>query len=79
MSSASWRRRSRKTAPSGRGLPLVGALANRRGTEPRGSGKALWCGFTVPVAGGEAEGRCGEGYRPASVGRYPGKGDIRAT
>ncbi|UQA91739.1 SpoIIE family protein phosphatase [Streptomyces halobius] len=47
--SSQWpRRRSPgETATSGRGLLLVDALADRWGAEPRGSGKALWCEFTV--------------------------------
>ncbi len=31
------------TAPSGRGLHLVDALASRWGTRPTGSGKSVWC------------------------------------
>ncbi|WP_420711187.1 ATP-binding protein [Streptomyces sp. NRRL S-337] len=52
--SSQWpRRRSPgETATSGRGLMLVGALAERWGAEPRGNGKALWCEFLVPAAPG---------------------------
>ncbi|MFK0290360.1 SpoIIE family protein phosphatase [Streptomyces sp. NPDC090442] len=48
--SSQWPRRRRpgETATSGRGLLLVEALADRWGAEPRGSGKALWCEFSVP-------------------------------
>ncbi|KUL54910.1 protein phosphatase [Streptomyces sp. NRRL F-4489] len=49
--SSQWPRRRRpgETATSGRGLLLVEALSDRWGAEPRGSGKALWCEFTVPA------------------------------
>ncbi|MCK7622683.1 SpoIIE family protein phosphatase [Streptomyces sp. RS10V-4] len=52
--SSQWPRRRRpgETATSGRGLLLVEALADRWGAEPRGSGKALWCEFTVPSGPG---------------------------
>ncbi|MEV8531723.1 SpoIIE family protein phosphatase [Streptomyces sp. NPDC051211] len=39
-------------AVSGRGLMLVDRLADAWGVEPRGSGKCVWCEFTVPTAAG---------------------------
>ncbi|MEC4017897.1 SpoIIE family protein phosphatase [Streptomyces sp. H27-D2] len=42
------RRSPGEAATSGRGLLLVEALAGRWGVESRGTGKAVWCEFTVP-------------------------------
>ncbi|MFF4642744.1 SpoIIE family protein phosphatase [Streptomyces sp. NPDC001389] len=45
------RREADDWAVSGRGLMLVDRLADGWGVEPRGSGKCVWCEFTVPEAG----------------------------
>ncbi|MGW0392748.1 SpoIIE family protein phosphatase [Streptomyces sp. NPDC003042] len=42
------RREAGDWAVSGRGLMLVERLADGWGVEPRGSGKCVWCEFTVP-------------------------------
>ncbi|MER7467765.1 SpoIIE family protein phosphatase [Streptomyces sp. NPDC097981] len=42
------RREAGDWAVSGRGLLLVDQLADEWGVEPRGSGKCVWCEFTVP-------------------------------
>ena len=48
------RREAGESGVSGRGLLLVDRLADAWGVEPRGSGKCVWCEFTVPDrAGGE--------------------------
>ncbi|MEU3405958.1 SpoIIE family protein phosphatase [Streptomyces sp. NPDC006670] len=44
------RRETDDWAVSGRGLMLVDRLADGWGVEPRGSGKCVWCEFTVPRA-----------------------------
>ncbi|MGW6689014.1 SpoIIE family protein phosphatase [Streptomyces sp. NPDC054961] len=51
------RREAGDWAVSGRGLMLVDRLADAWGVEPRGSGKVVWCEFSVPgraVPGGHA-------------------------
>lgn len=47
--SSEWphRRAPGETATSGRGLMLVDALAASWGVEPRGTGKSVWCEFTL--------------------------------
>ncbi|MFF4369745.1 SpoIIE family protein phosphatase [Streptomyces sp. NPDC001594] len=45
------RRETDDWAVSGRGLMLVDRLADGWGVEPRGSGKCVWCEFTVLAAG----------------------------
>ncbi|AZK97843.1 MULTISPECIES: SpoIIE family protein phosphatase [Streptomyces] len=42
------RREAGESGVSGRGLLLVDRLADAWGVEPRGSGKCVWCEFTVP-------------------------------
>ncbi|WP_327677996.1 SpoIIE family protein phosphatase [Streptomyces sp. NBC_00467] len=50
------RRDAGESGVSGRGLLLVDRLADAWGVESRGSGKCVWCEFTVPDrAGGERE------------------------
>ncbi|MFD7921094.1 SpoIIE family protein phosphatase [Streptomyces sp. NPDC059740] len=40
-------RRPGETGTAGRGLMMIDALADRWGTESRGTGKAVWCEFAV--------------------------------
>ncbi|MER5935202.1 SpoIIE family protein phosphatase [Streptomyces sp. NPDC002054] len=42
------RREAGASGVSGRGLMLVDRLADVWGVEPRGSGKCVWCEFTIP-------------------------------
>lgn len=42
------RREAGEAGVSGRGLLLVDQLSDAWGVEPRGSGKCVWCEFTVP-------------------------------
>jgi anti-sigma regulatory factor (Ser/Thr protein kinase) len=44
---------------SGRGLALVEAVATRWGQERRGTGKAVWCSFSLPP-GRNFTGDCGK-------------------
>lgn len=43
---------------NGRGLALVEAVATRWGQERRGTGKAVWCSFSLP-SGKDFAGDCG--------------------
>ncbi|MFJ1703757.1 SpoIIE family protein phosphatase [Kitasatospora sp. NPDC088346] len=45
------RRAPGETATSGRGLLLVDALSASWGVEPRGTGKSVWCEFSLPRDG----------------------------
>ncbi|MER7759856.1 SpoIIE family protein phosphatase [Streptomyces sp. NPDC097619] len=65
------RREAGDSGVSGRGLMLVDRLADVWGVESRGSGKCVWCEFTVPQeqsrprpAGGTAGGTGAEARRP---------------